>query len=208
MRPGAWLSLERPLLLRERVMSASFRGEYIDSELGEDGVSYGPVVRFQSVDADVRIVGMPLLAEVERRWGDVSYTRASLAASRGFALGALLFAPVIDADAVLSRDAPVDVYPSLGDDDAMPGLRWGEERGRARVAAGLDLAVPIIAGHARLRTRVGTSAPRLDDLDDSTIHAGASLGGFWQTPIGAVDVSVGAVTRGDVRFDVSLGRNF
>ena len=208
MRPGAWLSLEMPLLLRDRVTSAAFRGEWIESELGEDGWSYGPIVRFESVDADVRVVGVPLLAEAERRWGDVQYTRAALAASWGTALGPLLVAPLVDAAAVLSSDAPADVYPSLGDQGVIPGLRWGEERGAARVAAGVDFAVPLLGGYARLRTRVGTSAPRLDDLDDTTRHAGGRIGGLWLTPLGAVDVGVGANTRGDVRFEVLLGRNF
>ncbi|HEX6589138.1 MAG TPA: patatin-like phospholipase family protein [Longimicrobiales bacterium] len=207
-RPGAWLSFEMPLLLRERVASASLRGEWIDSELGPDGWSYGPVVRFESVDADVRIVGVPLLAAVERRWGDVQYTHAALAASYGAALGPLMVAPLIDAAAVLSDDAPADVYPTLGDRDAMPGLRWGEIRGAARVAAGVDFAVPLLGGYARLRTRVGTVAPRLDDLDDSTIHVGGRVGGLWLTPLGAVDVGVAANTRGDIRFEVLLGRNF
>lgn len=207
-RPGAWLSFQMPLLLRERVASASMRGEWIDSELGEDGWSWGPVVRFESVDADVRIAGMPLLAEVERRWGDVQYTRAALTASYGKALGLLLVAPLIDAAAVLSRDAPADVYPSLGDRNVLPGMRWGEERGGARVAAGVDFALPLLGGYARLHARAGTAAPRLDDLEDSTIHAGGRLGGLWLTPIGAVDLGVGANTRGDLRFDVLLGRNF
>ena len=207
-RPGAWLSLEMPLLLRERAASASLRGEWIDAERGDDGWSYGPVVRFESVDADVRVVGVPLLAEVERRWGDVQYTRAELAASYGTAFGLLMVAPLIDASAVLSSDAPADAYPSLGDRSAMPGLRWGELRGRARVSAGVDFAVPMFGGYARLRTRAGTAAPRLDDLDDSTIHVGGRLGGLWLTPIGAIDVGVGSNTRGDLRFDVMLGRNF
>ena len=207
-RPGAWLALEMPLLLRERVASAAMRGEYVDSELGRDGVSYGPVVRFESVDADVRVVGVPLLAEVERRWGDVQYTRAALAASRAFAIGPLLVAPLVDASAVLSDDAPVDVLPTLGENRAMPGMRTGEERGRARVSAGLDFALPIVAGFARVGTRVGAAAERLDRLDDATLHAGARVGGFFQSPIGTVDVGVGANTRGDLRFDVLLGRNF
>ena len=207
-RPGTWLALEMPLLLRERVASAAMRAEYVDSELGADGISYGPVVRFESVDADVRLVGVPLLAEVERRWGDVQYTRAALAASRAFMLGPVAAAPLIDASAVLSDDAPIDVFPTLGDRGAMPGLRTGEVRGRTRISAGVDFATPLLGGFARLRTRVGTAAARIDDLDDSTIHAGARIGGFWESPIGAVDVGVGTNTRGDLRFDVSLGRDF
>ena len=207
-RPGAWLALEMPLLLRERVASAAINGEWVEDELGEDGISWGPVVRFESVDSDVRVAGIPLLAEVERRWGDVQYTRAALAASYGLPLGALLVAPLVDASAVLSDEAPVDIYPSLGDNAGMPGLHWGEVRGRARVNAGVDFALPVMSAYARLSTRVGSAAPRLDDLDDATLHAGARLGGFWLSPIGAVDVGVGANTRGDLRFDVSLGRNF
>ena len=208
LRPGAWLSIEMPLLLRERVASASFRGEYVQSELGPDGISYGPVLRFQSVDADVRVVGIPLLAEAEHRWGEVGYTRAALAASRSVALGPILAGVLIDADALLSDDAPADVRPALGDHNAMPGLHWGELRGGARASVGADLALPILAGYARLQTRLGTVARELDALDDSQLHAGARLGAFWQSPIGEVDAGVGANTRGRVRFDVSLGRVF
>ena len=207
-RPGGWLAIEMPLLLRERVASAALRAEYVEDEVGRDGVSYGPLVRFESVDADIRVAGMPMLAEVERRWGDVQYTRASLAVSYGVPLGVLLVAPVLDAAAILSDEGPIDVMPSLGDNRGMPGLRWGEERGRARVNTGVDFALPIMSGYARMQTRVGAAAPRVDDLDDAAVHAGARLAGLWQSPIGAVDLGVGANTRGDLRFDVSVGRAF
>lgn len=208
LRPGAWLAFEMPLLLRERAASAALRAEWVESEQGPEGISVGPVIRFESVEADSRVVGVPLLAEAEHRWGETGYSRASLAASRELPLGLVRTAAVLDLAAVFDDDAPIDVYPSLGERHAMPGLRWGEIRGAARAVAGVDFAYPILAGFARLRLRGGGMAPAWDDWGGTKLHAGAQVGGYWLSPIGAVDAGIGASTRGDLRFDVAVGRSF
>lgn len=69
MRPGVWLALENPHLLRERLATAALRVEWIETEVGRDGFSVGPLVRWASVDPDMRVVGIPMLTEVEHRWG-------------------------------------------------------------------------------------------------------------------------------------------
>ena len=210
LRPGAWLALERPHLLRDRVATLALRGEWVRVENGPAGMSVGPLLRYASVDPNARVVGVPMRAEAEYRFAEIGYWRAMLAGSREAHLGPLRSAAVLELAAV-SDDAPADVVPALGDDDGAPGLRWGEVRGRARAVGGIDFAYPVLAGFARLRLRVGGVAPAWDDFDDRDAvrsHAGAHVGGFWESPIGAVEVGIGANTRGDVRFDVSLGRDF
>jgi hypothetical protein len=207
LRPGVWLALEMPLLLRDRVTTLALRGEWIRIENGAQGPSVGPLLRFASARADVPVVGLPMLAEAEYRAGEIGYWRGAAAGSRETTIGPLLAAALLHLSAA-SVDAPADVAPALGDGHAIPGLRWGEVRGRARAVGGIDVAYPILAGFARSRLRVGAVAPEWDDWSGTTIHGGASFSGFWQSPIGAVEAGIGVSTRGDLRFDVGLGPAF
>lgn len=208
IRTGGWAGLELPHILRDRVITLTGRAEWVDPEDTPAGESYGPVLRIASRPTDARIVGVPLLLEAEARWGAFRYRQASVAASRTLALGTLQAAPLIDVRTV-SHDAPVDVYPALGDQHAVPGLRWGEQRGRARVVAGADVALPVaFGGFARLRLRSGTVAERPAAWNDARWISGAQIGGFWRIPFGTLEAGYGRATSGDGRFDVSVGRRF
>ena len=207
-RAGGWIGWEWPHILRARLLTVTGRADWIDTE-GNDtsGWAVGPVIRYSAVAAQARPVGWPLLVEVEHRWGSQGYSRAQLRASHVFGKRRTLLALGIDLRGV-SADAPIDVLPSLGDEHAIPGLRWGELRGQARAVTGADLAVPVQPGYLRLRTRIGAVSDELDDWQHTHWEKGAELGFFMRTPIGVIEVGYGIATRGDGRFDVSLGRNF
>lgn len=176
-------------------------------EEGGSGAAVGPVVRFTSLNSEVLIVGVPFLAEGELRLGDLPYSRAALSGSRRFQAGDLLLAGVLDLRAV-SSGAPLDVRPALGDEHAVPGLRWGEGRGRGRAVVGLDAAYPVFAGFAMARMRTGAAPEELDRLDDVRWVAGGQLGMHWRSPVGVVEAGWSIQTGGTSRFGVSLGRRF
>jgi hypothetical protein len=115
---------------------------------------------------------------------------------------------LLDVRAV-STGAPLDVHPTLGDQHAIPGLRWGEGRGRARVVLGIDAAYPApMSGVARLRIRTGAVADAPKHWDSARWVSGAQLGGIWRIPLGSLEVGYGHATVGDGRFDLSIGRSF
>lgn len=208
LRIGGWAGIEFPHVLKERMVVAIARAEHIDVEDGISGSALGPLIRIAAIASESRVVGLPLLIEAERRWGEVSYSRAvghgsiGIGGKRGpqLALG-------IDVRAVSSA-APEDVKPALGDEHAIPGLRWGEYRDRARAVGGVDVAIPIGTGFARLRARTGAVADELDKLDSAAWVTGGQLGAYWQTPIGVLEAGYGLATRGDGRFEISIGRGF
>src|SRR5690606_7365898 len=114
-----------------------------------------------------------------------------------FRLAGMVAAGVIDVAATLG-DAPPDVEPALGDHHAVPGLRWGTERGAARLMAGVDVVRPLeLAADLRARFRVGTAPRAWDDLVDAgNWVAGAALAGIWSSPLGAIQIGFEASTRG------------
>jgi hypothetical protein len=208
LRIGGWAGIEFPHVLKERMVVASARAEYVNVEEGVDGLAFGPLIRIAAIAAESRVVGLPLLIEAERRWGDVSYARAVLHGSVGFgAKRGPQLAIGIDLRAV-SSGAPNDVKPTLGDEHAIPGLRWGEFRGRARAVGAVDVALPIRSGFARLRARTGAVTDEFDELDNAAWVTGGQLGVYWQLPIGVLEAGYGLATRGDGRFEISVGRGF
>ncbi|HEX6560171.1 MAG TPA: patatin-like phospholipase family protein, partial [Longimicrobiales bacterium] len=206
-RAGGWLALDAPLILRERGTTLSMRAEWINIEGGASGFSYGPMLRWAAFESPSRIVGVPVTLEAERRWGTVSYSHATVAGSYTFRLGALQVAPLADVRAV-TPDAPPDVQPSLGEQHLIPGLRWGEDRSRARVAAGIDAAYPLLSGFLRVRARAGTALPELRDAIDSRWRAGVQGAAVWPTPLGTIDIGYGVTATGQARFDVVVGARF
>lgn len=207
IRSGGWLGVEFPHLLRDRALTVSLRAEWIDMEDGPAGAAYGPMVRFTSVDAAAPIVGVPLLAEAEHRWGGLRYSRVAVSASRTIRLEGLRLGALVDLRAV-TAGAPADVWPALGDQHAVPGLRWGELRGQARAVAGVDVAYPVRTGFATLRLRSGAAPPDLDAWEAARWTSGVRLGGYWSSPVGVVEAGWGIATVGEGRFDLSLGRMF
>jgi predicted acylesterase/phospholipase RssA len=207
LRTGLWLAMELPHILRDRVTTATLRGEWIRTETGEEGLSAGPLLRFTSLNPNILLVGMPLLIEGETRWGDISYTRIVMRGSHTLAMGPLLVAGIADARTT-SHGAPADVLPALGDEHAIPGLRWGQERGRTRVVGGVDAGLPLYGAFVRVRLRVGAVSERLSELEAARGIGGAQLGLIWRSPVATFHGGFGASTGGDRRFDISLGRHF
>jgi predicted acylesterase/phospholipase RssA len=208
-RMGGWAGIEFQQLLAQRVMSAVVRVERLGVEDGESGLSMGPHLRLSAPEPEVPVVGVPLEVEGEWRWGTFAYRRASARGSLRRAFGKLRVAGVGDA-AIASTGAPPDVLPALGDRHAVPGFRWGQERGRARVVTGVDAAYPLpTGGYGRGRLRAGVAADGLEGFGASgSWVTGAELGAFWSTPFGALRAAWGINTRGETRAILSLGPEF
>jgi NTE family protein len=206
-RTGGWIGFESPFLLRRGLFSALGRLERIDVEDGRDGGAFGPVLRVATVLPETQVVGIPTLIEAERRWGSFTYTRVILSGSRSIQRPGFQVAALIDGRAV-SSNAPIDVLPALGDEHAIPGLRWGDRRGEARIVAGADAAVPLLKGHLRLRLRGGAVTSDIDDWDETDEMLGAELGGVWSIPLGTIEAGYGRNTAGKGRFDFGFGRRF
>ena len=208
LRAGGWLGLELPHILRERVITLTGRAEWIDPENAPGGAAFGPHVRVTSVPSDGSIVGVPLLLEAEARWGARAYRRMTMAGSLQHSAGPLLGAALLDVRVTSSR-APVDDRPALGDDHAVPGLRWGQLRGPARALAGVDAAIQIpLGGFARVRLRSGAVGEKPASWEHARWISGAQLAGVWRLPFGALEAGYGYASTGTSRFDISIGRAF
>lgn len=207
-RSGGWIGVDLPHILQERHVVASVRGEFIDEESGRGGFSFGPMLRWTSVQAPGDVIGIPTTLEAEQRFGEIDYSRLQLSGSHIVRIAKAQVAALADLRAV-SSDAPADVPPALGDDHMIPGLRWGQMRGPVRAVAGLDAAYPIGAGFVRIAARTGAITNEIDDVFDARdLTSGALIGVIFPTPLGALDVSYGISDRGTGRFDISIGQRF
>jgi predicted acylesterase/phospholipase RssA len=208
-RVGAFVGLERQKLFPDRLFTASFHAEQIDAPGREPVITYGPAIRFTVPQAVTTVVGTPLEIAAEARFGEWRYSSVRASASTTRTLGPLHAAVVLNL-AAADPGAPRDVLPALGDQRVMPGMRWGEERGRALAVAGIDATYPIVlGGHARVRLRAGAAPLHLDDFNASHSWVlGAELSGVWSLPLGLVELSAGANSRGRRRLDLNIGSPF
>jgi len=211
-RAGGWAGAEWLRIESGIEGAAVFRAERISSDFGPRGTSYGPLVRLGAVPRLVEVVGTAPSIEGEMRFGSAPYRRARLKGSLNRSSGAVALAFVGDGE-VVSRDAPLDVAPSLGAESLVPALRWGESRGRARAVSGVDLAYSLPSdGTLRLRLRGGVIAD--ETRTDGTFSrksawlGGAGLSGLWWTPYGRIEVGAEAGTMGNRRLLVRLGQDF
>lgn len=208
VRAGGWAGVEFPHFLRERVITITGRAEWIDPEDADGRTAIGPHVRVASLPTDGAVVGVPMLLEAEARWGARDYRRVSVAGSLQRVGPSVQLAALIDAR-ITSADTPVDELPALGDNHAVPGLRWGRMRGRARAVVGLDAAVAMpLGGFARIRLRTGAIGDDPSSWQDARWLTGADLSGIWRLPFGTLEAGYGRATSGDSRFDVSIGQAF
>ncbi|HEX6042825.1 hypothetical protein, partial [Longimicrobium sp.] len=208
-RAGAWGSLELHQLLNERVAVGMVRAERIGVDGGGEGWSVGPLLRVSVPQSERPVVGTTGFAEAEARWGDVQYQQARARASLDVRRGALRAAVVADGAAVWG-DAPPDLIPSLGEEWLVPGYRWGEARGRARLVGGVDAAWQTPLGaYLRTRLRAGAVADDVDAvLSDQPWTVGAEVGLFHSSPFGALSLGVGFNNRGEPRVVLDLGPEF
>lgn len=207
-RVGGWFGVEFQQLLAQRMGSVVLRAERVRVEDGGGGFSAGPHLRIAAPEADYPTVGVPFAAEAEARWGGVAYRRVAARGSVARRVGALQVAAVAYG-AASSRAAPLDVQPALGDEHAMPGLRWGQGRGLALLLAGADAAHPVPFGwRARVRLRSGAVAATPAALRGERWITGVELGALRSTPFGAIGIAAGLNTRGDGQVIVDLGPRF
>lgn len=213
-RAGGWAGFETRTIDPGYHAGAGIRVDRIQSDFGPDGGSWGPWIRVESVAPLVEVVGVTPCLEAEARFGDVEYRRARARGSVRGRFGPVHAALVADA-AIVSRAAPLDAAPDLGEDGLTPGLRSGERRGRARAVLGVDLAA-LAAFHATLRLRVrGGVVADETRVEQGILYSGESLraGGarlsaLWWTPFGQVEVGGEGSTLGDRRAIVVLGTWF
>jgi len=211
-RSGGWLGAEWLRIQPALEGAAVFRAERIRSDAGPHGASFGPLVRIGAVPRLVEVIGTPLSVEGEARFGDVRYRRARIKGSVARSLGPLALAVLGDVEGA-SGDVPLDAAPAMGTELLVPGLRWGERRGKARAVAGLDLAYSVpLQGTLRVRLRGGVIADETR-TDGSFGRAsdwlgGAGVSGLWWTPYGRVEAGFEAGTAGDRRLLVRLGQDF
>jgi hypothetical protein len=158
------------------------------------------------------VVGLASQLEAEARFGSLSYEsgRAQIGHTFTTANHARSAAPLAVLEAA-SGGAPWDRLPALGDEHLVPGLDWGDRRGRFVGAGGVDLSqvIPWRATLA-LRLRGGHVAKREaegPDVSDEWV-GGASLSSYWWLPVGRIEVGFAAATTGDRRVDVRLGTDF
>ncbi|MGH7551608.1 MAG: patatin-like phospholipase family protein, partial [Longimicrobiales bacterium] len=208
-RTGGWLGLQWRSIVRERDAAITLVGEHVYDEDGEDGASVGAALRFDETGTPARVVGVPVLLEAEARFGEVGYQSAQFAGSIDGGTGDLLVAAAARIG-IASDDAPPDALFALGDDHWIPGLRWGDERGRALVAAGFDVAYPtMVSGYIRLRVRAGFAGDSFDDADSAERWvAGAGLAGVWHVVVGTIELGAAVTDRGDWRLELNLGPVF
>lgn len=206
-RYGGWFGVDWRRVVPDLLAAAVVQGEWIDAESGEDGFSIGPLLRFGQVPSLARQVGVTPEIEGEVRFGQVSYWRTRARGSLTTSFGRLLAAAMAEAE-VVDHEAPLDVFPALGDEHAVPGFLWGELRGRGRAVTGIDLAYPAPReGVFRLRVRGGTVWDEVTG-NGTTWAVGADVAAFWWTPFGRALLALGANTKGAWRVDVNLGPEF
>lgn len=209
LRSGAAIGLEWRRLDPDWVASGWLRAEYIDA--GEDstaGFAAGPHVRFERIAEVSRVVGISPMIEAETRFGQTVYHRGRARGSIRFTVGALEGAVLTDAT-ITSDETPIDAMPALGDEHLIPGLAWGRYRDRARLIAGLDLALRIMFdAHARLRLRVGGVGDTFGTLDQTRWIPGAEAGVTWWSPLGRIEAGLGIASRERPRIDIVLGAVF
>jgi len=211
-RGGGWVGVEWRVLDPDLEGTATLRAEHIDSGVGPSGSSYGAFGRVGVVAPNVEIVGTAPMLEGEIHTGDVHYARVRAKASLVRKQKPLTIALLGDVEAV-TNGPPLDSAPALGNDFRVPALRWGEHRGRALGAGGIDVAYPAkLKATLCLRLRGGAIADEMQsdgELDgETTWVGGAGLSALWWTMYGRIEAGFEASTLGDRRILVRLGSDF
>ncbi|TVP43844.1 MAG: hypothetical protein EA350_12890 [Gemmatimonadales bacterium] len=208
-RIGGWAGLEGRSFSPERFLVATLAVEQVGGPDAGSGLSIGPMLRFGRSEPFNRIVGAPTDVQMDVRWGQAGYwmvrTRGSVDGEAGSYSAAVL------ADlAIAHQDAPLDVFPSLGHDQLVPALRWGEARGRMRTVVGVDLARFVgTQASIRFRLRAGAAVPEVSDLRDRSGWAtGGEVAFVRPTPVGPVVAGISANTRGTARLELRVGPTF
>ncbi|MGI9625475.1 MAG: patatin-like phospholipase family protein [Longimicrobiales bacterium] len=186
------------------VLRAMVTGEYLEST-PVSGNLWGPTLRLEALAPLGHTFGVPARLDVRGRFGVLRHWRVRARGSRGTALGPVRVEAVADAT-YATAGAPPDAHPALGDDHGLPGVAWGEGRGKSAVIGGLDLGLGLpLNGVLRVRLRgaylEGFQRYATQDMD----AYGAEVGGVWKTPFGAFELRVGANTLDEWRVDLGVG---
>lgn len=207
-RLGGWLGVEGRAIAPDLVATLGAVVEEVD-HTAEDGVSAGVRAQLAATPPLTQVVGTPAGITLEGRAGELPYGQAEATGALTGRRGRVLLA-VFASGAAVTADAPLDVWPTLGDGLPVPGLRWGEGRGRTRLVLGADAAVPfVLEGHLRLRllgAHLGGSLAE-PGLELERL-GGLQLAGIWPTPLGPVELAAGANTARRWRVEVGVGPRF
>jgi hypothetical protein len=208
-RAGGWFGVETRRIEPARYGSLSFMAEHVTADEGPEGDAFGPVLHTGEVPEFAPVVGLTSGLDIDARFGSLHYASGKAQVSRTFVRGSHSAAPLLVLEAA-SGGSPWDRLPALGDDHLVPGLPWGDRRGRFVGAAGADLSQVIRwRTTLALRLRGGHVAKREaeGDVPDEWV-GGGSLSAFWWLPVGRAEVGFAAATTGDRRIDVRLGTDF
>lgn len=208
-RAGGWIGVETRRIEPARYASLNFMAEHVTADEGPEGDSFGPVLHAGEVPEFAPVVGLASELQVEARFGSLQYESGAARLSHTFVKSSRAAAPLLVLEAA-SGGAPWDRLPALGDDHLVPGLDWGDRRGRIVGAGGVDLSQVIRwRTTLALRLRGGRVAKREAEGDkpDEWV-GGGSLSAFWWLPVGRAEVGFAAATTGDRRIDVRLGTDF
>src|SRR5262249_3912165 len=159
-RAGGWIGVETRQIEPARYASLSFVAEHVTADEGPEGDSFGPVLHAGEAPEVAPIVGLSSGRQAEARFGSLSYESGRAQVSHRFSKHGRPAAPLLVLEAA-SGDAPWDRLPALGDAHLVPGLDWGDRRGRLVGAAGADFS-QVIPWRATLvlRLRAGRVAKR------------------------------------------------
>jgi predicted acylesterase/phospholipase RssA len=213
-RAGGWLGFETRRIDPDVSGLIALRAENIDADAGPEGGAFGVAARFGRTAPLVPVIGTSRELSADVRWGAVEYWTTRAKGSFARRIGPIAAAPLADVTWVAAT-TPLDVIPAMGDEGLVPGLRWGEQRGRLRAVCGLDLAAVVpFNSTLRLRMRGGIIADEARASAtpffgrDKTWLGGLGLGSMWWTPFGKVELGIEGSTRGDRRAVISLGPDF
>jgi predicted acylesterase/phospholipase RssA len=207
-RAGAWLGAERH---GDWGFALLARADHVrDAALDTDGWAVGPFLRIGRPPAMDDVVGVEPLLQAEAWLGDVAYhalavragVRRRLSDGAGHAVRTAAFVDV----AASSAGTPRDALPAMTRELA-PWLPAGALRRRARAAAGLDIAHPVmLEGFARARIRAIAADDEPGHLYRSARWLpGGELGLVWPTVVGTIDVGVAAGRGGGWRVNLGVG---
>ena len=204
LRFGGSLGLEWRLLDPDRALTGRIVAEYVEVA-GDGGAAWGPDLRWGDLAPLGAVLGTPDRLEALFRTGFWDYWAVRARGSREWSTSGVRIAVVGDVR-VSGGDPPPDVRPALGTGSLMPGLAWGEERGRSTYVGGMDVGYPVpLAGVARLRLRGGWLEGLAEHGTEDGATWGAEIGGVWRTPFASVELGLGVSSEGQWRMDFGLG---
>src|SRR5262245_32205748 len=136
-RAGGWIGADLRQIEPGLYSSLTFHAEHVKGANAGDTGYYGASLRLGMIPGFERPIGVPTDFALDFRFGEFDYIWTRLRASHVFSSRRSSIAPLLWGESV-SHDAPLDLWPALGDEHLVPGLAWGDRRGQGIAVYGLD----------------------------------------------------------------------